>query len=77
MRRAEAVGQRPGLRQVAAGDRRQHAVFGFDDGRQELLAPDLGRRQNTPAEHASLLPECEENLAVMTLKEKRAAAVAR
>ena len=44
------------LRQVAAGDRRQHAVLGIDDCRQQLLAADLGRRQNTPAEHAPSLP---------------------
>ena len=51
VRRAEAVGQRAGLRKIAAGDRRQHAVLRLNDRRQQMLAADLGRRQNTPSEH--------------------------
>src|SRR5688572_31627855 len=45
---------RLGFLQVAAGDRRQHAIVGIDDRRNELLASDLGRRQNTPAKHLLL-----------------------
>ncbi len=55
MQRAEPLGQRPALLDVAAGDRRQHAVLGLDDGRNHLIAPDLGRRKNTPTEHAACL----------------------
>ena len=52
---AEALRERLGLLQVAAGDRGQHAVLRIDYGRNELLAPDLGGRQNTPAKHRLLL----------------------
>ncbi len=73
MRRAEAVGQRPGLGQVAAGDRRQHAVLGLDDRRNDLIAPDLGRRQNTPAEHVSSPSfDRRRNLSALTAKRKAA-----
>ena len=51
---AKTLTQCLGLRQVAAGDRRQHAVLRLDDCRQQLLATDLCRRQHTPSEHRIL-----------------------
>ena len=50
MRRAEAVGQRAGLGEVAAGDRRHDAVLGILDGRNNcsraILAVDRIPQRN-------------------------------